>query len=293
MDAMQLEHSGGISCAMLDMPSNWRFGDPGELDPGAVNAFYDLVLKISGQGQSWSIIERFKAKFNGGASTSSNESWAMSDLHTAMHGAARNAPAFIDAFWTGCEEIKSDYPGVAVPDEEVVNALLAEHHELYEVRPPALVRRGSIAPPQVQAPPASLGEQARALIEQSLLQADRFLFDQRPRQAVQEILWLLETVSTAFEGRESGIGTVEGKYFSTIVRDLRRLNHGTALSEILGWIAKLYGFLSSPSGGGVRHGTHLADGRTISVHEAQLYCNLTRSYISWLFSELESQPAKP
>lgn len=174
MNAMQPELSGGMIYAMLDMPTNWRFGAPGELDPGSVNGFYELVLKISGQGSSWSIIEHFKSKFNGGASRSSNESWAMSDLHTAMHGAARNAPAFVDAFWTGCEEIKAEYAGISVPDEGVVNALLAEHHELYEVRPPALVRRGSIAPPQVQAPPARLGEQARALIEQSLLQADRF-----------------------------------------------------------------------------------------------------------------------
>jgi hypothetical protein len=278
---------------MLEMPTKWRFGNPSELDPAAVNDFYDLVRKVSGQGNSWSILEHFKSKFNGGSSRSSSESWAVSDLHSAMHGAASNAPAFIDSFWTGCEEAKSSFPGVAVPDVGVVNAVLAQYDEPYELRPPQLIRRGLIAPPAVKTPPVSLGDQARALIERSLVEADRSLLDQKPRQAVQEILWLLETVSTAFEGRDSGTGTVEGKYFNTIVRDLRKLNPGTTQSEILGWIAKLHGFLSSPSGGGIRHGAHLASSKQISLHEAQLYCNLTRSYIGYLLSELEDLPPKP
>lgn len=103
---------------------------------------------------------------------------------------------------------------------------------------------------------------------------------------------MLETVSTAFEGRESGGGTVEGKYFNTIVRDLRKLNDGKALGEVLGWIAKLHGFLSSPSGGGVRHGVHLSNGRPISLHEAQLYCNLTRSYLGYLMTEFDQLSRK-
>lgn len=277
---------------MLEMPSSWRFGDPGELDPAAANDLYHLILKITGQGESWSLLELFKSKFNGGSSTSSSESWAMSDLHSAMHGAASNAPAFIDAFWSGCEEIKASYPNVAVPDEGVINAILAEHNEPYEVRPPKLIARGTILPPVVALPEMSLGDRARSLIEQSLVQADRFLLDQKPRQAVQEILWLLETVATAFNGRESGLGTIEGKYFNTIVRDLRKLNHGTVLSEVMGWISKLHGFLSSPSGGGVRHGIDLVAGSDLTIREAQLYCNLTRSYISYLLAELAA-PSPP
>lgn len=271
---------------MLEMPSSWRFGDPGELDPAAVNDFYHLVLKITGQGDSWSLLELFKSKFSGARSRSSSESWAMSDLHSGMHGAASNAPVFIDAFWSGCEEVKVSYPHIAVPDEAVVNAILVEHGEPYEVKPPKLVARGTIAPPVVAIPEMSLSDRAKSLIEKSLLQADRFLLEQRPRQAVQEILWLLETISTAFEGRETSLGTVEGKYFNTIVRDLRRLHHGRTLSEVMGWVSKLHGFLSSPSGGGVRHGANLARGTELSVHEAKLYCNLTRSYIAYLLAEL-------
>jgi hypothetical protein len=145
----------------------------------------------------------------------------------------------------------------------------------------------------VQAPEKSLGERAHALIHASLDQADRLLLEQRPRQAVQEILWLLETVSTAFQGQESGAGTIEGKYFNEIVRALCNNNRGSALAEALGWMTKMHGFLSSPGGGGVRHGMQLAADVSPTLKEAHLYCNLTRSYINYLLAELAGQTQPP
>lgn len=75
------------------MPTAWRYGSPGAMPPFAVNAFNSLVHAIAAQSESsWSIFESFKAKFSGGYSRSSSESWAISDLHTAMMAAADNAP---------------------------------------------------------------------------------------------------------------------------------------------------------------------------------------------------------
>ena len=269
------------------MPTAWRFRSPGAMSPAAVNVFNSLVHTIAGQSESsWSIFETFKAKFNGGYSSSSNESWAITDLHSAMMRGADNAPVFISAFWDGCAEVQASHPEVGLPDADVLNQILYEHEIPYEVRPPALLARHPQTPVVVQAPEKSLGERAHALIHASLDQADRLLLEQRPRQAVQEILWLLETVSTAFHGLESGTGTVEGKYFNEIVRGLRNNNRGSALAEALGWMTKMHGYLSSPGGGGVRHGTQLAAGVSPSQREAHLYCNLTRSYINYLLAEL-------
>ncbi|WP_377806574.1 hypothetical protein [Azospirillum sp. A29] len=223
---------------------------------------------------------------------SSSESWAMTDLHNVMISAADNAPAFISAFWDGCEQVHAEYPKVGLPDADVLNQVLSKHNVPFEVRPPALLARHSQMPITVHAPQKSLGERAYALIHASLDQADRLLLEQRPRQAVQEILWLLETVSTAFNGQESGSGTVEGKYFNEIVRALRKNHPGSALAEALGWMTKMHGFLSSPGGGGVRHGTQLAAGISPTLKEAHLYCNLTRSYINYLLAELP-EPAGP
>ena len=74
---------------------------------------------------------------------------------------------------------------------------------------------------------------------------------------------MLETVSTAFHGLDVGDGTVEGKYFNKIAEDLRRYQKGTTLSQVLGWITALHGYLSSPTGGGVRHGVDLRSGISV------------------------------
>jgi hypothetical protein len=274
---------------MLEMNSAWRFGEPGELDAGAVNEFYSLALKISAQKNSWSIIELFKSNFDGQSSRSSSEDWAKSDLRVCMHRASSNAPCFIDAFWTVCQQIKNNNFGAHVPDESVVNKILADFGEPYEIRSQSLVSRSQIRPLEIAVPEQSVDSRARAIIQKSLLQANEFLLAQKPRQAVQEIIWLLETVTTAFEGRQSGNGTVEGKYFSEIIRDLRRHNDNSALKEVIGWMTKLYGFLSSPSGGGVRHGMHLERGNVIDMKEAELFCNLTKSYIGYFLAHLSDE----
>lgn len=274
----------------LTMPTTWRYGSPGAMAPQAANAFNSLIHTIAVQtDSSWAIFELFKAKFSGGYSRSSNESWAISDLHSSMMAAAENAPTFISAFWDGCEQVRADYPEVGLPDADVINQILYEHELPFELRPPALLARHPQAPIAVQAPERSVGEQAFTIIHASLDQADRLLLEQRPRQAVQEILWLLETVATAFQGQESGTGTIEGKYFNEIVQSLRNNNRGSALAEALGWMTKMHGFLSSPGGGGVRHGTQLAANVSPSIREAHLYCNLTRSYINYLLAELAEQ----
>jgi hypothetical protein len=93
-------------------------------------------------------------------------------------------------------------------------------------------------------------------------------------------------VSTGFQGLESGTGTIEGKYFNEIVKDLRRRNPGTMMYQVLSWITTLHGFLSSPTGGGVRHGTQMSAEVAPTLAQAQLYCNLTKSYINYLLAEL-------
>jgi hypothetical protein len=275
---------------MLEMPADWRFGNPGALSFDAMNGFHTLVLKVTGQGSSWDILEVFKTRFTGSSSRSTNASWAGTDLFEAMNIARLNAPTFIDAFWAGLEDVATKYPSHGIPNLRTVNAILVTHSEPYEITPPRLILRQTFGSPTVNVPETTVDEKARALIEGSLERADRLLQAQHPRQAVQEILWLLETVATAFDGRESGSGTVEGKYFNVIVRELIKHGPNTMLGEVVKWISKLHGYLSSPSGGGVRHGTDLAAAVNIDQHEARLYCNLTKSYIDYLLAELSRMP---
>ena len=159
----------------------------------------------------------------------------------------------------------------------------------YIVQPPHLVAREFVGPTiPVPLSPPSFAERSKRVIEQSLFRSDQLLAEGRPREAVQEIVWLLETVATAFKGMDTQSGKIEGKYFNQIIRDLRSKGAGGTLERVLDWITTMHGYLSSPTGGGVRHGTDLDRGVELDSAEARLFCNLTRSYISFLFVEYES-----
>ena len=113
------------------------------------------------------------------------------------------------------------------------------------------------------------------------------LAEGKGREAVQESLWLLETVATAFRGVATETGTVEGKYFNDIVKDLQRLHKGTTVGRVLKWAEETHGYLSSPTGGGVRHGLDLNAGIELSPNDCRLFCNLVLSYLTFLLAEHE------
>jgi hypothetical protein len=134
--------------------------------------------------------------------------------------------------------------------------------------------------------PENLDTKAKELIHVSLSKAEKLLAEKSNRLAVQEIVWLLETVSTVFQGFETDDGSIQGKYFNKIVGELRRLERGKTLEQVLNWVSTLHGYLSSPSGGGIRHGATLAGATSeIEPSEARLYCNLIRSYILYMLAE--------
>lgn len=82
----------------LTMPTASLYDSPGAMPPVAVNAFNSLVHSIASQSEaSWPIVELFKAKFTGGQSWSSSESWAITgaeaELHKIRHGGSRKVLA--------------------------------------------------------------------------------------------------------------------------------------------------------------------------------------------------------
>ena len=281
----------------LKFKGEWRFTPPPDgkfrnqrMPGGAVEACIDLIMKVATQGKRQEALEHFKGYFceASGATHvwSSSVSWSETDLRTYAEQAAQNAPLFIEAFYDACQAFAGDDPDLYAPDAAKINALLVEHDVGYEIRPPRLVLREKEAPlVSVAEPPSTLAEQAVEVFQASLRRSEALLAEGQGREAVQESLWLLESVATAFRGLETSSGTVEGKYFNQIVKDLRRLSPGTTLDRVLDWLTALHGYLSSPTGGGVRHGLDLRKGVSIGDNEARLFCNLVRSYLSFLLSE--------
>lgn len=281
----------------LKFKGQWRFNPPSDsvylnerIPDAAVSECIEAIMRITTQGDRRDILEHFKGYFCDACGVthvwSSDVGWADTDLRRQAAEAANNAPSFIDAFYTACQEFVGDDPDLYAPDETWLNQLLSRHGIGYEVRPPRLVLREGEAPlVGVPEPPVMFADRGVEMFQASLRRSEELLGEGRGREAVQESLWLLESAATAFEGVETEAGTVGGKYFNRIVKDLRRSNPDTTLERILEWLASLHGYLSSPSGGGVRHGLNLNRGVPITNTEARLFCNLIRSYLSFLMSE--------
>jgi hypothetical protein len=276
---------------MLKFNGAWRFDTPGPVADGVSADFSRLIGKIAAQGNLQRVLEHFKNYFAGAVGTtsswSSSASWAETDLRGYMDESAANAPLFIEAFYDACESLQHAHPDYAVPDVPFINRILSSRNAGYRIQPPHLISEIDHLAVEVPPEPLSLDQQAQEIIQQSLKQSEQLLSEGRDRQAVQEILWLLETVSTAFQGLETGSGTIQGKYFNKIADDLRKHHKGKTLDQVLAWVSILYGYLSSPTGGGIRHGTDLKTGIVIQPNEARLFCNLIRSYISYLMVEHE------
>lgn len=275
---------------MLQFDSRWRFGSPGAL-PGDVvdEVFEQIIRRVASHGDPQDILELFKRRFGQVTGQpdwrSSNESWAASDLQDYMRRASDNAALFLEALYDGLQDV-TRLPAATPPWGYVNRVLAPTGYAIDGDHSPPTLRMGTMATPiPVPAHIPSLDEQANAQIQGSLAKSDTFLQMGEHRAAVQEILWLLETVSTAFHGVEYPDGNVTGKYFNRIIGDLQRLNRGKTIQRALEWVENLHGFLSAPAGGGIRHGTMLNRAVEPSASEARLYCDLTRSYISYLLNE--------
>jgi len=286
---------------MLKFDPSWRFEPPPDgryknkaIAPEAIRDFDLLIRKVTTQANRWDMLEHFKGAFSRAAGQthfrSSSEGWAESDLSSAMSQAAENAPLFLEAFYDACEELRQR--DLFAPDVAMINTVCRKHEIGYELKPPALLFRDSNSAitttpvPVVERPP-TIAEHALEILQQSLERSERLLTEGHHHEAVQESLWVLESLTTAFRGIELDGEAVRGKYFNDILRDLKRVAKDSTLERVIEWVTSLHGFLSSPTGGGVRHGMDLNEGISIGPSDARLFCNLIRSYIGYLLAEHE------
>jgi hypothetical protein len=278
----------------MKMPGAWRFAPPKGCEPipwDAVLKFLALAMRVAAQGDRWRVIEHFKSSFAGAAGASSmwssSESWAESDLQDSMMSAASNPPLFLEAFWLGCEGAREEF-GLDIPEVQHLNAICEESEVGFRVAPPSIVLAGSASTPVAAATaPPTVSEKAATAWQESRHRAEQLLAEGRPREAVQEMLWILESLATGFRGLALPKGEVKGKYFNKIMAELRASHPGTTLDRVGEWCESLHGYLSSPTGGGVRHGLDINAGVEISAAEGRLMCNLITSYIGFLLSEHE------
>ena len=275
---------------MLEFEDNWRYDSPCAMEREVVWEYRRLIDTMCSLGTRREILEHFKSHFApaSGAShyPSSNEDWASTDLDNLMIAAAQNTPLFIEAFHNACEQLHRSHPGMEMPGVNRMNRILNESGVGFQIDPPRLIATKEHVPVAVPDEAPSLDAQAQAAIQEVLTASERALSEGKGRQAVQEALWLLETISTAFRSSEILDGNIKARYFNKIIAELRRCEHGPQ-EEILKWMMQMHGYLSSPTGGRVRHGADLDGSLEIGLNEARLFCNLTRSYTTYLIEEHE------
>lgn len=274
---------------MLKFNKDWEYEPPSAI-PAEVRAdFYKHIVRIASKGGQKSILEHFKDHFAAAAGTtagsSSSVSWAASDQENYIDDVADNAPLFIDAFYTACDLLRRGDPDLPIPDIDRINQILAKHEVGLQILDGHLVATTAVASVTVPDKSPSMDEQVQELITQSLDTAQAALDKGQGRQAVTELLWLLETITTAFKGAQTTGGSIQAKYFNTIIREMRASARGNHQKQIFDWMTALHGFLSSTTGGGIRHGRDLKEGVAVELTEAKLYCNLIRSYILYLLDE--------
>lgn len=110
----------------LKYPDEWKFdGFDYAIPAPAHREFRTLVGTIAeGTDRPKGIFEDFKTAF-GATSSSSDLSWAESDLERAMESARDNAARYTAAFYAGLESVGAR--GISVPNAERINRILADH----------------------------------------------------------------------------------------------------------------------------------------------------------------------
>lgn len=253
-----------------------------------VSEFEGLIGKVAAQGDRRALLEHFKGYFCGAIGAahywSSDEGWAYTDLLNYMAEAAKTPELFVEAFYDACEALRADGK-YELPGIHLMNKILRDNNVLLEIDPPRLARLEVGARVPRPAPPPTLADGASAIVRESLQRAEDLLAQNRPREAVQEMLWILESIATTFRGVALSTGTVQGRYFNNIAKELRTASRGTTLERVVEWCTQLHGYLSSPTGGAVRQGLDLNSGTAISPEEGRLFCNLILSYVTYLMAE--------
>lgn len=275
----------------------WRFKSPGPASQAFRHALYSLLVQVTNQiaddRQRWGLVETLKQHFTSAIGephyTSTSYRWALSDLDTKMLECVDNAPLLIVTFVNACEQLQAVHKDeIQFPGAGLVNELMIEHGVGYVIVDQTLMVREADAPIAPLVAPLSLDETARELVSKTFQDVGRLLSTAgEERRAVAEMLWLLETFSTAFNGLESPDKPELGSYFNKVIGTLRSQRKGTPFDQIMVWLMGIHGYLSSPTGGGVRHGTDILNPRELGPGEAQLYVNLMSSYLHYLMGEYD------
>lgn len=254
----------------------------------AVDEFFTFAKLMAQRGDAEEIYYIFRAEFSEAMGNpryrSSSLFFAPQDARDAMDSAASNAPVFIATFFKACSEIAEKFGAANVPDVATLNRLLEKHGIGYVIDPPTLRLREAVDVVPVH--PSNLLQQAHQRFRSAAERSEQLLSEGKDDEAVSHIWWLLESISTAFAELNVNGRKIQGDYFNEVMKSIQQADGSSTLGTVARWLTALQAYLSGPDQGGIRHGGQLhLEG--LLHHEAVLFFNLTRSYVSYLLAEYE------
>lgn len=140
------------------------------LAENVADEFLSIAKRITSESGKKRVLETFKEYFctaSGSTySTSSNLSWAESDLSYAAENASHNAAGFIAAFYDACEQLEKS--GSSVPNSNFINKLLDANDVPFQIIDSSLIQTTEyVSPPEVA--PTSAAVVSRALADAKAL----------------------------------------------------------------------------------------------------------------------------
>ena len=155
----------------LYVPADLQFSTSATpLSNAALEEFLAVARKITSPYGRKEVLETFKEHFcNASGSSyysSSNVSWAESDLNNAADDAAVNIASFIAAFFNACEQLEKS--GSAVPNSDYINKIMESNNIPYQIIDGSLIQTTDYIPPPEVAP-TTAETVARALADAKAL----------------------------------------------------------------------------------------------------------------------------
>jgi len=219
-----------------------------------------------------------------GYSHSTSVEWAANDFRQRAYSARESARSFLADILEGFRQIERY--GFPTRSEADVNTVLREVRSRWRVANGLAQVNTTASGVDTRNQGLAISEGCRREIDASVDKAEILLANGDGRDAVREMVDLMETVTSAFQGREFGGRKFKGKNLSHVAKSLASLGDDEFIRHAMHEMERFYGLMSSRERG-VRHGKLwevLESGADIDILAAQLYCDMARAYMNFILA---------
>lgn len=291
------------SLPRITFPKEWGFEPPRnteewyleEVSVEAAREIEGIIHQIanspeSAKGTLEKFGRAFSASVGGNYLNSSDVGWAGTDLNTYLMDARSNPPKFLRTFVDALNSVRDERTDQDIPELPHLNTILETHRLGYIIQPDGrlTLRADYIGEVDTEVPALV---KARAELESSWEKANGLLVRGKPREALEAIWWVVESMTADFSGTSVAGVPVRGTYFNDVMKDIKKAYPGTVRHRALSLLEQIQHWLSDPKQLGIRHGAS-STAQKVELPEARLIVGLVREYAKYL-THLAQEVAPP